>query len=172
MRSYLAELTPKDYAAFASVVIAIASFVMSLRTSRRTNNLVKSQRRQELMTDIFGLQSKLVEAGLLLDEADFEVLKLKTVLHSKGRDIPEDIQSEYERAAERYREDFVRFETDFREVAVGVEARAPSMSLKELEDAALVFRASHADCDSMIKTFSRFKTGIQGIHEFDSALHE
>lgn len=162
----------KDYAALASILISIASFVVAAKTHLRANKIVKSQHRHQLCSDLFALDAKLAEAGLLLDEADFAAFSLSAILSARGRKIPEEAQLEYKTAATRYRDEFDSFQSDFRELASRIEEDSPTMSLEEMDDAAIQVRAIHSDVDSKITTYAAFKNGLKELAQLDDALNQ
>jgi len=162
----------KDYAPLASILISIASFVLAAKTHLRTNKIVKSQRRHELCTDLFALDAKLAEASLLLDEADFAAFSFSAILSARGRKIPEEAQLEYETGAKSYRDEVDSFQRDFRELADRIEENSPTMSLEEMDDAAIHVRAIHADVDSNIKRYATFKNALKELAQLDDTLNQ
>ena len=162
----------KDYASLASIVISIASFLLAAKTHRGAAKIVKSQRRHELCTSLFSLDAKLVEAGLLLDEADFAAFSFSAILSSRGRKIPEEAMLEYKTAAKKHREEFDSFQSDFRELADRIEEQSPTMSIEEMNDSVIDLRAIHADIESKIKTYAAFKNSLKELDQLDNTLHE
>ena len=162
----------KDYAPLASILISIASFLLAAKAHRRTNKITKSQRRHELCTDLFTLETKLAEASLLLDEADFAVFSFSAILSARGRKIPEEAQLEYETGAKSYRDELDVLHRDFRELASRIEDNSPRMSLEEMDEVAIDLRAIHADADSMIKTYATFKNSLKELAQLDDTLNQ
>jgi hypothetical protein len=162
----------KEYAPLASILISIASFLLAAKAHRRTNKIVKSQRRHELCTDLFTLDGKLAEASLLLDEADFAAFSFSAILSARGRQIPEEALLEYKTAATKHRDEFDSFQRDFRELASQIEERSPTMSHEEMDDAAIDLKAIHADIDSKIKTYAMFKNSLKELAQLDDDLNQ
>jgi len=162
----------KDYVPLASILISIASLLLAAKTHRRANKIVKSQRRHELCTDLFTLDAKLAEASLLLDEADFAAFSFSAILSARGRKILEEAQLEYQTAAKKHREEFDSFQCDFRELASRIEEQSPTMSLEEMDDSAIDLRAIHADVDSKIKTYAKFKNSLKELAQLDDTLNQ
>jgi hypothetical protein len=162
----------KDFTSIAALLISIASLLLAAKTHRRANKIVKSQRRYELCTDLFALETKLAGASLLLDEAEFAVFSLNAILSARGRKIPEEAQLEYETAAKTYRDEFDSFQRDFRELASRIEEDSPTMNLEEVDDAAIQIRAIHGDVDSNIKKYATFKNALKELNQLDDALNQ
>lgn len=161
----------KNWASLASIVVSLTSLTIAIRTQRRANRLVRSQRRNELLTQVFALNSKLYEAGLLLDESDFAVFRVDSVLEKRGRQLPKEARVEYEAGALNYRKEFKEIQTELLVKVDPLEEASKSYSLEELDDCIIIIQALHATVDEMIKRYGSFKKMLQELLELHASLH-